>query len=74
VHDPWVAADDAEREYGLRPVEALEQGAYDAIVVAVGHQKFADMGVVGIRALGKPISVIYDVKCLLPRESVDGRL
>jgi UDP-N-acetyl-D-galactosamine dehydrogenase len=74
VHDPWVDAGEAEREYGISPVKEAQQGAYDAIVVAVGHRQFADMGASGIRAFGKPESIIYDVKYVLPRESVDGRL
>ena len=47
---------------------------YDAIIVAVGHQEFVRLGSEGIRALGKPNSVVYDVKYVLPREAVDGRL
>jgi UDP-N-acetyl-D-galactosamine dehydrogenase len=74
VHDPWVDAREAEHEYGLAPVAAPEAGVYDAIVVAVGHRQFAEMGADGIRALGKPVSVVYDVKYVLPRAAVDGRL
>ena len=52
-----------------------EQGAYDAIVLAVGHDQFRALGGDGVRAFGKPAgSVVFDVKYLLPRESVDARL
>jgi UDP-N-acetyl-D-galactosamine dehydrogenase len=74
IHDPWVNAAEAAREYGLSPVGKVEQGVYDAIILAVGHKEFAVIGPAGIRAYGKPASVIYDVKYVLPRESVDGRL
>ncbi len=74
VHDPWVAASEALHEYGIAPVAEAEPGVYDAIIVAVGHRQFADLGAAGIRALGKPESVVYDVKYVLPREAVDGRL
>ena len=37
VHDPWVDADEAQREYGLELVERPEAGAYDAVLLAVGH-------------------------------------
>jgi UDP-N-acetyl-D-galactosamine dehydrogenase len=47
---------------------------YDAVIVAVGHDKFRQLGAEGIRAYGKPVSILYDVKYLLPREAVDGRL
>jgi len=75
VHDPWVDAAEAEHEYGLVPIEAPEEGAYDAVVLAVGHDQFRALGGKGVRALGKAeASVVYDVKCVLPRASVDGRL
>jgi len=74
VHDPWVNADEAEHEYALRPIDAPSNGHYDAVIVAVGHRQFAALGADGIRALGKSSSVVYDVKYVLPREAVDGRL
>lgn len=74
VHDPWVDAAEAAHEYGLEPIGAPATGGYDAIIVAVGHQQFTALGAEGIRALGKPESVVYDVKYVLPREAVDGRL
>jgi UDP-N-acetyl-D-galactosamine dehydrogenase len=74
VHDPWVDANEAQHEYGLAPLAAVERGAYDAIVLAVGHREFAEMGAAGIRALGKPGAVLYDVKYVLPKSAVDARL
>ena len=74
VYDPWVNADEAVCEYGIRPIAELEQGQYDAIVLAVSHDQFKDLGAAGIRALGKASSVLYDIKYLLPVGDVDGRL
>jgi UDP-N-acetyl-D-galactosamine dehydrogenase len=74
VHDPWVRASEAWHEYDIAPVAEPAQGAYDAVVVAVGHREFVAMGAEGIRAFGKPLSVVYDVKYVLPRDAVDGRL
>ncbi len=74
VHDPWVDAEAAEREYAVSLVAEPERGSYDAIILAVGHRQFVDMGIDGVRALGKPTSVVYDVKCVLPGDRVDGRL
>lgn len=51
-----------------------DKGAYDAIVIAVGHQEFVSLGTDGIRAWGKDKAVIYDVKSILPSSSSDGRL
>jgi UDP-N-acetyl-D-galactosamine dehydrogenase len=74
VHDPWVNAAEAEHEYALTPIGVPNRGNYDAVIIAVGHRQFVDLGAEGIRALGKPSSVVYDVKYVLPREAVDGRL
>jgi UDP-N-acetyl-D-galactosamine dehydrogenase len=74
VYDPWVDATEADHEYGLIPVSEVEEGYYDAIVLAVGHRQFMNLGPKGIRAFGKANCVIYDVKSVLPREAVDARL
>ena len=75
VYDPWVDAAEAQHEYGLTPIEAPEQGAYDAMVLAVGHDQFRALGGQGVRAFGKAeASIVYDVKYVLPRDAVDGRL
>jgi UDP-N-acetyl-D-glucosamine/UDP-N-acetyl-D-galactosamine dehydrogenase len=74
VHDPWVNAAEAEHEYAITPVAQPRAGDYDAVIIAVGHREFVALGAQGIRAFGKPSSVIYDVKYVLPREAVDGRL
>jgi UDP-N-acetyl-D-glucosamine/UDP-N-acetyl-D-galactosamine dehydrogenase len=74
VHDPWVDAREARHEYGMDLVGEPTEGTYDAIVLAVGHRQFAELGADGIRRLGKPVSVLYDVKYVLPRNAVDGRL
>ena len=74
VHDPWVDAAEARHEYGLDPVAEPGAGAYDAIIIAVGHRQFAELGAAGLRSFGKPGAVLYDVKYVLPLEAVDGRL
>jgi UDP-N-acetyl-D-glucosamine/UDP-N-acetyl-D-galactosamine dehydrogenase len=74
VHDPWVDGGEAKHEYGLDLVTELKAGSYDAIVLAVAHHQFVDMGGERIRALGKPGCVLFDVKQVLPREAVDDRL
>lgn len=74
VHDPWVSADAARREYGLEMVETPQAGAYDAIVLAVAHRQFRALGAQKIRAFGKPLQVLYDLKHVLGREESDLRL
>jgi UDP-N-acetyl-D-galactosamine dehydrogenase len=55
-------------------VPAPAAGSYDAVVLAVAHQQFAQMGAEKIRALGKPVHVLYDLKYLLPAHAADLRL
>ncbi len=74
VYDPWVDPDEAEHEYGLRPIAQPANGAYDAVVVAVAHRTFRDLGADAIHALCKPDHVIHDIKGILPKDSADLRL
>jgi UDP-N-acetyl-D-galactosamine dehydrogenase len=74
VHDPWVNAREAEHEYGFSTVATPSRGAYDAIVVAVAHRQFVELGAKGIRAFASPNAVIFDIKHVLPKEASDGRL
>jgi len=74
VHDPWVTSREAEHEYGFPTVATPSRGAYDAIVVAVAHRQFVELGAQGIRAFASPNAVIFDIKHVLPKEASDGRL
>lgn len=74
VFDPWVDVDEAFSEHGIKMISAPEAGTYDAIIIAVAHRQFIEMGIDKIRALGKPQSIVYDVKCMFERQTVDGRL
>ncbi|MCL6239216.1 Vi polysaccharide biosynthesis UDP-N-acetylglucosamine C-6 dehydrogenase TviB [Acinetobacter sp. ANC 5033] len=74
VYDPWVDAAEAEHEYGIRPVQAPAQNEYDAVILAVAHEQFKDMGVETIRALGKADHVLYDLKYVLSQAESDLRL
>lgn len=74
VHDPWINPAEAEHEYALTPLADPQAGNYDAVIIAVGHRQFVALGAAGIRAFCKPESVVYDVKYVLPRADVDGRL
>ena len=74
VHDPWIDAEEARREYGISPVLVPQAGAYDAVVLAVAHRQFREMGAAGVAAFGKPNHVLYDLKYVLPKDAVDLRL
>jgi len=75
VFDPWVDAQEADHEYGLKCLNsAPEMGKYAAIVLAVAHRQFIELGEQGIKAWGQPNAVLYDVKCVLSKGAADGRL
>lgn len=75
IHDPWADPADAEHEYGLNCLpEMPAAGQYDAVVLAVGHAQFAELGAGQLRALGKPGAVLFDVKSILPFGEADGRI
>lgn len=74
VYDPWVESKESFEEHKIQPVQTLENGLYDAVILAVAHRQFREMGVEAIRALGKTEHVLYDLKYIFPSEQTDLRL
>ena len=74
VYDPWVEASEAEHEYAITPVQSVKTDTYDAVILAVAHNQFKEMGVTEIRALGKANHVLYDLKYVLETAESDIRL
>ncbi|MFU1905425.1 Vi polysaccharide biosynthesis UDP-N-acetylglucosamine C-6 dehydrogenase TviB [Bordetella avium] len=74
VYDPWVDAQEAQHEYGITPVAEPVEGSYDAVILAVAHHQFVEMGAEAIRKLGKPEHVLYDLKYVLIAQESDLRL
>lgn len=74
VYDPWVSVEEAENEYGITPIATPESGVYDAIILAVAHHQFREMGATAIRAIGKTTAVLYDLKYVLSTQESDLRL
>lgn len=74
IYDPWADAAEAKHEYGLDLIDAPIPGSYQAIILCVAHDVFRAMGEAGIRALGAPNHVLFDVKHILPKNAVDARL
>jgi len=66
VFDPWVDKVDVESQYGLVPIEQPSADTYDAVLLAVAHNDFLELGEEGIYRYTKPINVIYDLKSVLP--------
>ena len=74
VYDPWVDKVEAMDEYNIELINAPAKGKYDAIVIAVAHDKFKDYSPNEIKDFGKDNHIIYDIKYLLNADHVDGRL
>jgi UDP-N-acetyl-D-galactosamine dehydrogenase len=74
ICDPWISKEDARHEYGVNAIDEPPKGIYDAIVVAVAHREFSQMGADVLHAFGKSEHVLYDLKYILPAEASDLRL
>jgi UDP-N-acetyl-D-galactosamine dehydrogenase len=74
VYDPWVDNEEARLEYGIDIIDCLDGEKYDAIILAVAHKQFVEMGIENIRKNAKKEYILYDIKHLLSKELVDGRL
>ena len=74
VYDPWVKGTEVKDDYQIDMTCELKIHTYDAIIIAVAHDIFRDLGAEKIKALGKPNCIIYDIKSLLSINDVDGRL
>ena len=74
VFDPWVDKDEAVHEYGIKPIGKPAKGRYDAVVLAVAHNEFKNMGIAEIRSFAKKPHVLYDIKYVFDADEVDGRL
>ena len=71
VYDPWADPEAVKREYGIAIVNELPKQKFDACIAAVAHKKFEGLDIVGML---KDEHVVYDVKGMLDRNIVDGRL
>ena len=74
IYDPWVSKTEAQKEYNISLIDEPQTGSYDAILIAVAHDKFRELGSQHIRTLGKTNHILFDAKYLFSKEEVDGRL
>lgn len=71
IYDPWASPAVAKHEYNIDITNELPTDNFDAIILAVSHNEFAELDV---KKFGKENHVIFDVKGILDKNSVDGRL
>ena len=74
LFDPWADSEEVAVEFGVTTVVEPESGAYDAVILAVPHDEFRELGTAGIRRWLREPGVLYDVKAALPLGDADERL
>jgi UDP-N-acetyl-D-galactosamine dehydrogenase len=74
IHDPWADPAEVEQEYKVKTIRDFTEinKSYDAIIVAVGHREFLELDYSSLKKNGS--SVIYDIKGILDKNLVNGRL
>lgn len=70
IYDPWANADIARREYGVEITNELHSKKYDAVVLAVAHNEFANLDITSFK---NDIAIVYDVKNISCCQT-DGKL
>ncbi|SDS83498.1 nucleotide sugar dehydrogenase [Winogradskyella sediminis] len=73
VYDPWASKEEVKHEYGFDLITNFDDldADYDAVILAVSHQEFLKLD---ISQLKSQTGVVFDVKSLLPIDTVDARL
>ena len=73
IYDPWVSEEEAIKEYGLSLIKEPTE-KYEAVIVAVAHNEFIELGADGIRHFLKDDGLFYDLKSLFDKNKSDIRL
>ncbi|MBK6729414.1 MAG: Vi polysaccharide biosynthesis UDP-N-acetylglucosamine C-6 dehydrogenase TviB [Bacteroidetes bacterium] len=71
IYDPWAAKEEVKHEYGIDILSQLNGDKYDVIVLAVAHEEFKKIDFSKIK---NGNVVVFDIKGVLEKEVVDGRL
>ena len=71
VYDPWADKTEVKEEYDIELLQKIDKKDYDAVVVAVAHKEFKEMD---INRLRNGSGILYDIKAIIDKELVDGRL
>ena len=69
VYDPWADAEEVQREYSLPLIEHVNLSDYEAVILAVAHDKFKTLDFTATKE-----QVLFDIKSFIDTDNVDGRL
>lgn len=70
IYDPWANPSEVKHEYNLNTTNELPTQKFDAVVLGVSHNEFADLD---FNTILNTQSVLYDVKGILGSKA-DGKL
>jgi UDP-N-acetyl-D-galactosamine dehydrogenase len=68
VYDPWVSSDEVNLEHDINLIASINRATYDAIIIAVGHKEFIELGPKKIREFGKEQHILYDLKYIFDKK------
>lgn len=71
VYDPWVDVSDIPEDKNINLVDRLEKNTYAAIIIAVSHECFSELGLNEVRSFGTKNSLFYDLKDIFQTSNVD---
>ena len=74
VFDPWVDVDEAKDLYDVTLITELNLKTYSAVIIAVAHDEFKNIGIDGISELCTSNYLIYDLKYIFPKSDYTLRL
>ena len=75
IYDPYVKPETFigdNNKYSF--INVPKESYYDAVVIAVAHIAFVDLGIQSIKRFGKSYAKIFDIKSLFPKNETDFRL
>ena len=74
VHDPIASAAEVKHEYGLTLCNFEELRALDAVVLAVSHKAYAELGIERIVSTLRDGGIVVDVKSACDPTKLDKRV
>ncbi|MBU2929567.1 nucleotide sugar dehydrogenase [Winogradskyella psychrotolerans] len=73
VYDPWASVEEVKHEYGFDLITDFAElsSDYEAVILAVSHNEFLKLDITKLKS---QTGVVFDVKSLLPIDTIDARL
>ncbi|MBN1127900.1 MAG: nucleotide sugar dehydrogenase [Chitinispirillaceae bacterium] len=65
VWDPVADPEEVREEYGFSPVTEPQKGSYDAVILAVKHERIIAAGAKSLKTFLRPNGIFYDIKEVL---------